>query len=282
MKTSHVLTRFGRFAIEDSGGAGTPVVLLHGGAANLRAWDGVVSLLCSTFRCVSIDLPGHGMTLVEPLKFESLSRALLELCEGLDIKRPVLGHSFGGLAAAAAAASYAGSFSGVMAIDPYLSDREVRRSHQTLTEACDEIRRMDWPWPDADDVDVEVARCVKTQYSPRADEDNLKAMVRRGYRAQADGRFVRFPRKEDEMKGVEANWSIDVTETFKSVPCPLSIVLAANHARRLEKRRRITNEIGSVLNEFDVFEFQCGHDIPGYLPKELADCIDAWVHKIAG
>lgn len=280
--TDFIQTRWGRIAFEDTGGSKSPVVLLHGGASNLRAWDGVISVLETSNRCISIDLPGHGQTRIQPLMFPQLRDALVEICERLGIAQPLLvGHSFGGLASVFAA-NTRGLAAAVMAIDPYLSDREVARTFATLDEALDDLRQMEWPWPEVSDVDVDVERALRSLYTPRADAENLRAMIRRGYRPLDNGRFVRFPRREDEMRGVEANWSIDVTETFKGVTCPLSIALAAAiDETRLLSRRRVVEEIGKAVDVLEHVEFDCGHDVPGFRPGDLGSYIKSWARRIA-
>ena len=46
--------------IIDWGGTGAPIVFLHGGALTAHTWDLVCLALCDKFRCVALDLRGHG------------------------------------------------------------------------------------------------------------------------------------------------------------------------------------------------------------------------------
>lgn len=243
-----VQTRWGPFALEDSQGSMPPILLLHGGASNLRVWDNVVGVLEDSNRCVCIDLPGHGQTPVAPLTFAQLRDAILEICDALNLQQRLLvGHSFGGLAAAFAA-NAPGLAAGIMAIDPYLSDREVRRSFSRMEEALVELREMAWPWSEVEDIDAQIDELMQSLYTPRADPENLRAMIRRGYRQTNNGRYVRYPRREEEMSGVRANWSVNVTEIFKGVKSPLSIALAkATPARRLRHRRSTLKEVSAAL-----------------------------------
>ncbi len=270
-------TRWGALSFEDTGGSSRPIVFLHGGAANLRVWDNVIPALTDSFRCVSFDLPGNGLTPIAPLTFAQLSEALFDACTVLKISLPLLvGHSFGGLASAVIANS-GNLVSGVVAIDPYLSDKEVRRDFNDLDEALEEVRAMNWPWPDTFEVFDEVERILKTAYRPRPNEANLRAMIRRGYRQLPNGAWRRYPRREDEMKGVEANWSVNVLDTFKGVNCPLAMVVATSiSAARLERRRELVKAISREVADFEYFEFECEHDIPGYMPDELGQCISTW------
>ncbi len=85
-------------------GEGTPVIFIHGIGASLNTWDGVVSQLKSSFRCVRYDLRGHARSPkpVLPFTLHDLVADLEELRAELDIARAhLVGHSLGGMIAPA-------------------------------------------------------------------------------------------------------------------------------------------------------------------------------------
>lgn len=89
-----------RLAYDESGPAGAPpVVLLHGMACRREHLAGVAAHLAGRFRCVNVDLRGHGASDV-PLDAYAMADFLADLdtvIGGLGLDRPVLvGHSFGG------------------------------------------------------------------------------------------------------------------------------------------------------------------------------------------
>src|SRR5690348_10982585 len=49
-----------RLSYLDWGGSGDPIVFLHGGALTAHTWDLVCIGLRGTYRCISLDLRGHG------------------------------------------------------------------------------------------------------------------------------------------------------------------------------------------------------------------------------
>src|SRR5438552_15884787 len=49
-----------RFRYLDWGGRGTPVLFLHGGGLTAHTWDLVCLALRSEYRCLALDLRGHG------------------------------------------------------------------------------------------------------------------------------------------------------------------------------------------------------------------------------
>jgi pimeloyl-ACP methyl ester carboxylesterase len=90
-------------------GEGTPVIFIHGVGVSLNTWDGVVTQLTSSFRCVRYDLRGHARSpkLTLPYTLHDLVADLEELREELGIARThLVGHSLGGMIAPAYALLY--------------------------------------------------------------------------------------------------------------------------------------------------------------------------------
>lgn len=85
-------------------GEGFPVVLVHGFTGNSRNWALTVPALRERFRCVSVDLRGHGLsdkpTEREDYSLEQMAGDVLGLLEQLGINKCYLaGHSMGGMVA---------------------------------------------------------------------------------------------------------------------------------------------------------------------------------------
>jgi pimeloyl-ACP methyl ester carboxylesterase len=96
------------------------LVLLHGLSWDRRIWQTLLPRLAPRFRCVCIDLPGHGASADLPqtsdYTFEAVAARLHGVLEGLGIERPLMvGHSMG-----AAIASFYGALypvRGVVSLD---------------------------------------------------------------------------------------------------------------------------------------------------------------------
>lgn len=77
-----------------------PIVLMHGTAASLHAWEGWVAALAGTRRVITMDLPGFGLTGPEPrgdYRIERYVQFVVGLLDALGVKRCVLGgNSLGG------------------------------------------------------------------------------------------------------------------------------------------------------------------------------------------
>jgi 3-oxoadipate enol-lactonase len=86
--------------VDDGDPADPPVVLLHAGIADLRAWDALVPLLTDAgYRVIRYDARGFGRTVAEDVPFSNRADVLAVL-DGLGIRRAALvGNSRGGVIA---------------------------------------------------------------------------------------------------------------------------------------------------------------------------------------
>ena len=96
MTDTHVDVPGGRLFVVDEG-AGPPVVLLHAGVADLRAWDAMVQPLSDAgYRVVRFDTRGYGASTTEDVEF-SLQADVIAVLDALGIGRAALvGNSRGG------------------------------------------------------------------------------------------------------------------------------------------------------------------------------------------
>jgi 3-oxoadipate enol-lactonase len=96
----------GRLAVADEG-RGSPIVLLHAGVADLRAWDAMVApLVAAGYRIVRPDTRGYGRSTTEDVEF-SLQDDVIAVLDALGIRRAALvGNSRGGMTAFDTAIEY--------------------------------------------------------------------------------------------------------------------------------------------------------------------------------
>ncbi len=130
-------------------GAGSPVVFIHGLTFNRATWGPLLDSLADRFRCVAVDLPGHGGSAGLPQSMEEVMHQVHDLVTGLGIERPVIvGHSLGAMMATFYAATF--PVAGVVNVDqpldvePFL--RMVRQVEPALrgpsfAEAFEPIRQ---------------------------------------------------------------------------------------------------------------------------------------------
>jgi 2-succinyl-6-hydroxy-2,4-cyclohexadiene-1-carboxylate synthase len=76
------------------------ILFLHGFMGSAADWRGVMAALETEYRCLAVDLPGHGASLGLPpdvYTMKGTTRGLLDLLDELGAERPVVvGYSMGG------------------------------------------------------------------------------------------------------------------------------------------------------------------------------------------
>ncbi len=87
-------------ASKDFGGAGAPVLLLHGAGANSDAMAPLAEALRAEHRVLAVDLPGHGHSPDADWDWDAALAALDEVVRTTGLGVPiVVGHSLGGMLA---------------------------------------------------------------------------------------------------------------------------------------------------------------------------------------
>lgn len=138
-----------------TGGAGRPLVLLHGLTGNGACWSPLARSLQAEFDVVAPDARGHGES-GAPLhgyRYDDHASDVVGLIRALGLAAPILlGHSMGGMTAAVVASRVGDAIGGVILVDPtFLSpqrqrevfDSNVAEQHRQLLQ-----RRKDDVWAD--------------------------------------------------------------------------------------------------------------------------------------
>lgn len=102
------------------GGAGPPVILVHGFPEDGSAFDQVMPRLARTFTVVVPDLRGIGRSVASTPAFDAqtLAADLAQLAAALNLERPyVVGHDMGGIVVHAMGRQYQQQLRGVMLIE---------------------------------------------------------------------------------------------------------------------------------------------------------------------
>lgn len=134
-----------RLFVQDWGGDGPPLLLLHGGGADVSTWDGLAPLLARDFRVVAYDARGHGQSEVPASGGRaSLLEDVDAVIAALELDRPLLvGHSMGG----ATAVRYAcgGGCCGVVCIDGAIVRTDEPITHADPDEYRAKLREFGVP-----------------------------------------------------------------------------------------------------------------------------------------
>ena len=117
------------------GGAGSPLVLVHGLGGIIENWCALAPALAERHRVLVPDLPGHGRSalLSEVRSLDALSDAALGLAEAEDFRGAVwIGHSLGGVVALRAAVLRPDAVRGVVLAAAAGIGSASRAAHVTL------------------------------------------------------------------------------------------------------------------------------------------------------
>jgi pimeloyl-ACP methyl ester carboxylesterase len=112
-----------QLAYEDHG-AGQPLVFLHGLTFDRSVWRPIIDRLDDRFRCIAVDMPGHGDSAGPPAPLDEIADKVHTLLEEMDAHGAVIiGHSIAASIASLYAATYPG-VAGVVNVDQPLQLRD--------------------------------------------------------------------------------------------------------------------------------------------------------------
>jgi pimeloyl-ACP methyl ester carboxylesterase len=118
----------------DFRGSGPPLVFVHGLTFDSTSWQPIIDRLADRYRCIAVDLPGHGDSDGPPRLLEDIAAALHRLLDEVGIDRPVVvGHSMGAPLACIYAATY--PVRGVVDVDQPLFVRPFAELVHSLAPA---------------------------------------------------------------------------------------------------------------------------------------------------
>lgn len=118
------------------------VVFAHATGFHGRLWDAVIARLSPSWRCVALDLRGHGRSEApdpgagDPYAWREFTADTVAVMEALDLRGALgVGHSMGGFVMATAAARAAARFVGLVLADPVITDAQDARRRDRLALA---------------------------------------------------------------------------------------------------------------------------------------------------
>ena len=103
-------------AISDTGGDRPAIVMIHGMTFSRQTWDPVVDRLKDRFRCLAVDLPGHGESSGSGADPQAVVDRIQATLAAAGVVRPVVvGHSAGAMHASGYASAH--DAAGVVNVD---------------------------------------------------------------------------------------------------------------------------------------------------------------------
>jgi len=222
-----------RIAYRDHGGDGRPLVLLHGGGANLESMDQYAARLGRARRSVAMDIRSCGQS-GDPPRFRLVDAAadVHTLADELGLGSiDVVGHSMGGFVGGFFATGHPDAR--VVSIDGFgpgmvtvgsAEDRAAFSAFQAAMRAA--FFEMTAP-PESGDGswrDEQIAMLIELFPQIGYTAPNVAAMAARNFVEIADGLFERRPRRHLFADAFEDDGDADILRMYRNVRCPTLVI----------------------------------------------------------
>lgn len=265
-----VILRRLRFHYLDWGGSeNQTIVFLHGGGLTAHSWDIVCTGLRSGFRCLALDLRGHGESEWSPEMDYAISShaedlaSFIELCQ---IDRPiVVGMSLGGKVALRYALDHEPLALVLVDAGPVVQDAGRQRIMDFITQP-DELGS----------IEEFVERALA--FNPRRDPVQLARSLTKNLMRLPDGKWTwRYDRRHYGRASDEAELSAERRAwlSVRSIQCPTLIIRGA------ESDVLSHDDAIGLAHEFPNARLveipDAGHTVHGDNPPAFIDALDVFL-----
>jgi pimeloyl-ACP methyl ester carboxylesterase len=253
-----------RFRYLDWGGEGKrPLLFLHGGGLTAHTWDLVCLALRPDYRCLALDLRGHGDSEWSPVmdyRIEAHRGDVEALVDHLGLEGfGLIGMSLGGLTALAYAGRHAARLSSLVIVD---SGPEARQ------EGARRIAEFVAAPAEFASIDEVIGRALA--FNPRRDASLLRRSLRHNLREMPDGKLTWKHDRRHRAKFDPEEWARRRQGLWDEIPrisCPTLVVRGGRsdvfHDEDAEKLARALPH-GSWVRVEDA-----GHTVQGDNPRGL-------------
>ena len=265
------------FHYRDWGGAGRPLLLLHGLASTCRIWDLAAPRLAAEFRVAALDQRGHGLSaqVDEGYDFASVSGDAAAFIAALGWMRPIIaGHSWGADVALELAVAQPEIVGGLIFVDGGTIEPSARPGWSP-----EQARR-------------ELAPPVFSGFTPDMMRERVIASGRFGARPAPavvdavlanfavlpDGSIRAHLRRENHLRIIDALWEHKPSQLYPLVQCPTLLLPARqsspdDHDRRFRRAESIARAEALLRRSKTVWLEDSIHDVPLQRPGLVADTI---------
>uniref|UniRef100_A0A3B1KH87 Serine hydrolase like n=1 Tax=Astyanax mexicanus TaxID=7994 RepID=A0A3B1KH87_ASTMX len=174
---------------------GRPILCIHGWSDNSGSFNTLIPLLPNDWRCLAIDLPGHGFSSHRPpgvfYSFPYYIADLRRVVEALQWKRfSIIGHSMGGNIAGLFSAMYPEMVDAVVLLDSYgFLPADVKKMNTNLRKGIDELLEYEKKMDDRREriYAYESAKERLKAANPTLSDQSVQILLERGVRQVDSG-----------------------------------------------------------------------------------------------
>jgi pimeloyl-ACP methyl ester carboxylesterase len=249
--------------LEWEGGDGPPFLLLHGLSSNARFWARTAGLL-GGHRVIALDQRSHGRSDRPPSGYshEALAADGLHAISKLGLERPVVaGHSWGAAIALELAATHPDQIGGLGIIDGPVWPMSERISW----EEAQKVMQPSLPRYTAPDEALAAAQAsLKSAWA-----DDLVPFVEASL-VEDGGAWVPTLTAPVRLEILHALYNYHPELLWPLVEAPVTLISARSDSPFDQFRRRAVAAVEEVRPDVVMRWYDSPHDIPLYLPAEVA------------
>gem|GEM_PF-421278 len=225
--------------IEDQLGPKDPLVLLHFGGSNLRMWDAAIPEFADRYRCITLDLRGHGCSDAPPTGYtiDDMARDVAGVIEQLEIAPShILGSSIGAEVALSLAANHPTSVRSIVLDGAFHSEFGPYGFREESTPAEDEevqarLKSLrDTEEPTFETREQAMQELIELYRRHKLWNDAMEAMIRYGIVGDEDGRLVGAWRKWAKDAYMHHYFEIRFEEYYRRLCCPAILLTGETRA----------------------------------------------------
>ncbi|MFC2082531.1 alpha/beta fold hydrolase [Candidatus Bipolaricaulota bacterium] len=216
--------------VEDHDGAEEAIIFLHYGGANLRMWDPVLPFFSQDYRCVALDLRGHGLSDAPATGYhiDDMARDVIGVADALGIDQAhVIGSSIGAEVGLSMAANYPNRMLSLVADGALCSEYGPFgvREPEDLSED-EEVKLQLEKRKDAPERTYESREAYLQKSSEFYKEcgfwnPTVEAMLSYGAVENEEGEIVNAWRKRASDIYMEIYFDLRLEEYYERVTCPM-------------------------------------------------------------
>jgi pimeloyl-ACP methyl ester carboxylesterase len=271
-----------KFHYTDWGGAGNPILLLHGLGSTVHIWDLVAPQLSQWGRTVAMDLRGHGLSNQpdEGYDFATIAQDVVDFIQFIAGGERVLlvGHSWGAYVALYVAANFPDSVRNIALIDGGIMDLksqwrswEIAEHHMTppdmSNKTADELRML-----------------IQNEWLKEAWSQEIEELALHSFSVDENNLVQPRLARSNHMQIAKAIWEFMPAHHHMQIGCPALLVVPSPPGMseqlddwQTDKQRQVEAAERQMQNGRVVWLDETIHDIPWHRPHDLVELLtDFW------